>query len=642
MNSFSTIDSLTTALVALPLLGFLINGLMGQRLSKSMVGAIGSGVVLGAFLLSCGLMSMHLSGAFESHTTNLFAWLPIGDYTAKFALLVDPLSLLMLMVVTGVGSLIHIYSIGYMHEDEGFYKFFAYLNLFIFSMLLLVLGANFPMLFAGWEGVGLCSYLLIGFWYKNADYTAAAQKAFVMNRIGDLGFLLGIFLVFSTFGTLDFTDVMNAALQLGTDSPVAVGITLLLFVGAMGKSAQLPLFTWLPDAMAGPTPVSALIHAATMVTAGLYMIARCNVLYALAPTTLHFITLIAIATALLAATIAVFQNDIKKVLAYSTVSQLGYMFAAMGMGAFATGMFHVMTHAFFKALLFLGAGAVIHALHGEQNIGQMGGLKNRIPFTYKIFLVGTLAVAGLPPLSGFFSKDEILATVFAHNPILWVLLLLGSLLTAFYMLRLLWLVFYGEYRGNHHVVEHLHDNPNTMNYPLVVLAVLSVVGGFVGMPAFLHLGNAFHEFLEPVFASSAALLPHQHLHATTEIALMALTVALVGTLIYLALFTDRLSGIFLRSLHTEGKNTAWWKKLWSKKYYVDEIYDTLFVSPSRMVSRALHQVDTQLVDGTVNGLGHLTALFSQMSVATQIGKIGGYMLLMSLGVLGLLLVFVLG
>ena len=330
MNTFSSLDAATVGIVLAPLIGFLINGLMGKKLSKSLIGMVGSGSVLVSFVLSCFLFVTQLSGSYESHTTTLFSWLPLGNYTVNFSFLVDPLSLLMLMVVTGVGFLIHVYSIGYMHNDEGFYKFFAYLNLFIFSMLLLVLGANFLVMFAGWEGVGLCSYLLIGFWYKNTDYTAAAQKAFVMNRIGDLGFLLGIFLILNTFGTLDFADVMNNASSLSANNPTLVAITLLLFVGATGKSAQVPLFTWLPDAMAGPTPVSALIHAATMVTAGLYMIARCNVLFSLAPTTLSVISVVAIITALLAATIAIFQNDIKKILAYSTVSQLGYMFLAMG------------------------------------------------------------------------------------------------------------------------------------------------------------------------------------------------------------------------------------------------------------------------------------------------------------------------
>lgn len=637
MNTFSSLDAATVGIVLAPLIGFLINGLMGKKLSKSLIGMVGSGSVLVSFVLSCFLFVTQLSGSYESHTTTLFSWLPLGNYTVNFSFLVDPLSLLMLMVVTGVGFLIHVYSIGYMHNDEGFYKFFAYLNLFIFSMLLLVLGANFPVMFAGWEGVGLCSYLLIGFWYKNADYTAAAQKAFVMNRIGDLGFLLGIFLILNTFGTLDFADVMNNASSLSANNPTLVAITLLLFVGATGKSAQVPLFTWLPDAMAGPTPVSALIHAATMVTAGLYMIARCNVLFALAPTTLSVISVVAIITALLAATIAIFQNDIKKILAYSTVSQLGYMFLAMGLGAFGSGMFHVMTHAFFKALLFLGAGAVIHSLHGEQDIRRMGGLKDHMPLTYKIFLVGTIAIAGIPPFAGFFSKDEILLNAFMDNKILWVLGIIGSLITAGYMFRLLYLVFWGSYRGDANTLHHLHHNPNSMNYPLIVLAVLSVVGGLVGLPEFTGI-NAFQHFLEPVFAQSAAMQHHHHLSVAAELALMAFTVGLVLIVVYNLL--TRYQSLLIGSMDTDNKNQTWWKTLFVNKYYVDEIYDAVFVRPSRALSVFFYKVvDVQIIDGIVNGIGQGTMLLSRASRDLQSGSVGGYLLWMAIGVLAIILAF---
>ncbi|GIV32530.1 MAG: hypothetical protein KatS3mg031_0065 [Chitinophagales bacterium] len=438
----------------LPLIGFLINGLLRNKLSKTVAGVIGSATVLGSFLVSASIFSEHLHHPHNSVIVPLIDWITVGDFSAPFAFQVDSLSIMMMLIVTGIGFLIHVYSMGYMHEDDGHNRFFAYLNLFIFFMLLLVTANNYLLLFVGWEGVGLCSYLLIGFWYKNHDYNDAAKKAFIVNRIGDLGFLLGMLLIFKTFGSLNFHDVFDAVIErfnsgeFRIGQPVLVTIGILLFIGAMGKSAQIPLYTWLPDAMAGPTPVSALIHAATMVTAGIYLVVRSNVIYTLAPAALHLVLAIGVATALFAATIGLFQNDIKKVLAYSTVSQLGYMFAALGVGAFTAGMFHLMTHAFFKALLFLGAGSVIHALHHEQDIRNMGGLRKYMPVTFITFLIATLAISGIPPLSGFFSKDEILAHVFMHNKVAWAFLFAGSLLTAFYMFRLVLPHIYRNVPGN--------------------------------------------------------------------------------------------------------------------------------------------------------------------------------------------------
>jgi NADH-quinone oxidoreductase subunit L len=625
MSNLSTIDIALGGIVAAPFIGFLLNGLLGRNLSKSLSALIGCGAIGISFALSLLLMAQHLGGAFESHTTTLFEWIPMGTSNINFSLLADPLSLIMLLVITGVGSLIHIYSAGYMHDDEGFYKFFAYMNLFVFSMLLLVLGSNFVMMFAGWEGVGLCSFLLIGFWFKNADYNAAAKKAFVMNRIGDLGFLLGMFLILVNFGSLNYADIF-ANNSFAINDPTLIAITLLLFVGAAGKSAQIPLYTWLPDAMAGPTPVSALIHAATMVTAGVYMIGRCGSLYSAAPFTAHIIAIIGMATALLAATIAVYQNDIKKILAYSTVSQLGYMFVAMGLGAYTAGIFHLVTHAFFKALLFLGAGAVIHALHGEQDIRKMGGLKDQIPTTYRVMLIGTLAIAGLPPLSGFFSKDEILLHAFEQNKILWIFAVIGSLLTTFYMFRMLMLTFWGEYRGNKHTLEHLHHNPASMNIPLVVLAVLSVVGGFIGLPHFLG-GSWLHHFLAPVFGQTENIL---HVEPTTEMGLMAFMVALVGALIYYV--TTRYNAQQANDWVTENTEAKLYKRLPAHKYYVDELYDGLIVRPLNAFSQFAHRIlDVEFFDGIVNGIGSAAVGFGALARRLQTGDVSFYLFIMVLG-----------
>ncbi|MBL8993784.1 MAG: NADH-quinone oxidoreductase subunit L, partial [Spirochaetia bacterium] len=467
----------------LPLAGFLINGLCGKWLPKAVSGTIGAGVIFASAVMTVSLFLKVQAGTTPVPMTyTLFDWIKVGGFSIPFAILIDPLSIIMILIVTCVGFLIHLYSIGYMWKDEGFARFFAYLNLFTFSMLLLVMGNNFALLFIGWEGVGLCSYLLIGFWFKNNAYNKAAVKAFVMNRIGDLGFILGIFLIVTHFGSLVFTDVFEAAQSRTLGEPVIVWIAIFLFIGAVGKSAQIPLYTWLPDAMAGPTPVSALIHAATMGIAGVYMVIRSNVLYTHAPLVLDLIAAVGMATALLAALIALTQTDIKKVLAYSTVSQLGYMFVALGVGAYTSSLFHVITHAFFKALLFLAAGSVIHALHEEQDIRRMGGLRKSIPITYWTFFIGTLAIASIPPFSGFFSKDEILLNLFEHNKLLWGFALLGSFLTTFYMFRLFFLTFHGEFRGSAETKSHIHESPLVMTIPLMLLALLSLGGGIIGLP----------------------------------------------------------------------------------------------------------------------------------------------------------------
>jgi NADH-quinone oxidoreductase subunit L len=625
------------ALVPLfPLLGFIITGLFGKSLSKTVAGIVASGAILLSFVVSLLLfIELNQAGDNVSHTVKLFDWIQAGKFSADLSLLIDPLSSVFLLIITGVGFLIHVYSTGYMHDDEGHNKFFSYLNLFVFFMLLLVLGSNFLVMFVGWEGVGLCSYLLIGFWFKNTNYNNAAKKAFIMNRIGDLGFLLGIFLIYVTFGSVSYSDVFTQAKFYTADEPVMIAITLLLFVGAMGKSAQLPLYTWLPDAMAGPTPVSALIHAATMVTAGIYMIARSNILYTLAPTSLHIVALIGVITAVFAATIGLLQNDIKKVLAYSTVSQLGYMFLALGIGAYTSAVFHVITHAFFKALLFLGAGSVIHAMGGEQDIRKMGGLKGHLPTTFATFLIGTIAIAGIPPFAGFFSKDEILAHAFAHNKIFWLLGVGGSVLTAFYMFRLLFLTFYGKFRGTHHQEEHLHESPKSITIPLVVLAGLSIVGGFVGLPEAFHAKHLLKSFLSPVFADSdLRMLPAEISHAT-EYALMALAIVIVLVVVLLARNKYVVKGELPVADDVALSPSS---KLIANKYYVDEIYDNLIVKPLHWISGIFYRVmDIQVVDGFVNFIGKAVVWSSNSLRLTQTGKIGYYVFVMVLSVALLLL-----
>ena len=602
-----------------PLIGFLVNGLFRNSLSKTSVGIIGSGAILASFIISVVLfLNVRSGGALPVEP--LFQFINIPAFKIDFAFQVDQLSSLFLLIITGVGFLIHVYSTSYMHEEEPdhFARYFSYLNLFVFSMLLLVLGANYVIMFIGWEGVGLCSYLLIGYWFKNDSYNYAAKKAFVMNRIGDLGFLLGIFWLLSKLGTANYNDVFANTAQL---SPTDItGITVLLFIGAMGKSAQIPLYTWLPDAMAGPTPVSALIHAATMVTAGIYMVARSNVLYSLSAVAENLVAIIGIATALFSATIAIKQNDIKKVLAYSTVSQLGYMFLGLGVGAYTGAVFHVMTHAFFKALLFLGAGSVIHAIHNQQDIRYMGGLKKYLPVTHITFLAGCIAISGIPPFSGFFSKDEILAAAYAKNPMYWVLGVIGAGMTAFYMFRLYATTFLGTFRGTEEQKHHLHESPVAITTPLLILAILSVIGGFVNVPEIFGGGQQLHHFLAPALKSENLEKVHE-LGSSKEYKLMAVSVlvALLAILIALLKYVKK----------PELEEPAGFGKVLANKWYIDEIYDALIVNPLAFLGNFLKNViDKSGIDGFVNGVGTFIQYSSRRLRLVQNGKVGTYILYM--------------
>ena len=611
----------------LPLIGFIINGLGFGKLSKNTAAIIGCGSVLLSFIIACGIFYEDLGREGEAMQKIYFTWISAGNYSVDFSLLVDRLSIIMMLIVTGVGFLIHVYSAGYMSHDAGFGKFFAYMNLFMFSMLVLVLGANYVMMFIGWEGVGLCSYLLIGFWNKNREYTAAANKAFIMNRIGDLGFLLGIFLIFKTFGTSDFSSVFASAQSFSSGDTTIALITLFLFIGAMGKSAQIPLFTWLPDAMAGPTPVSALIHAATMVTAGIYMIARSNIMYALAPSTSEFVAIVGACTALMAGIIALTQTDIKKVLAYSTVSQLGYMFVALGVTAYSSAMFHVMTHAFFKALLFLGAGSVIHAMSGEQNIRKMGGLRKHLPITFITMAIATLAIAGFPPFAGFFSKDEILSAAYSHSMILFVILAATSVLTALYMFRMFALTFFGEFRGTKHQLEHLHESPKSMTVPLMILMVLSAVGGFLGIPEALGGKHFLSEYFSPVFGGNTRIQPHEVSH-TFEYGLMIVSIVLI-ILIY-RFITQRYDKKAITV--TDESKLSLWYKLSLNKFYVDELYDKVFVKPIEAMSHFFFgTLEKKVIDGTVEGSGRTVYYFSSLLKNLQTGNISFYVLMMVIG-----------
>ena len=612
----------------LPLVGFLINGLGRNFLSRMLVNIIGCGVLIASFVISLLVFREMAAPGATPMVIRYFDFIKAGGLDIQASFLVDQLSALFLLVITGIGSLIHVYSTAYMHEETTphYARYFAYLNLFVFSMLLLVLGSNFVVMFVGWEGVGLCSYLLIGYWFGNASYNNAAKKAFVMNRIGDLGFLLAIFWMLSQFGSIAYADVFSKA----STAPVALltGITILLFVGAMGKSAQIPLYTWLPDAMAGPTPVSALIHAATMVTAGVYMIARSNVLFTLAPISQNLVAIIGISTALLAATIALKQNDIKKVLAYSTVSQLGLMFLALGVGAYTAGVFHVMTHAFFKALLFLGAGSVIHAMHHEQDIMNMGGLRKKLPITHITFLIGCLAIAGIPPFAGFFSKDEILTAALEKNPVYYVLALATSLMTAFYMFRLYFLTFSGKFRGSHEQEHHLHESPVPMTLPLIVLAILSVVGGWVGIPAvFAENAHLLSHFLSPVVASVKPAHPAIHLSHSSELALMGGVLVLILVMIVLA----------SKKFSKENIDTAapsGFSAVLSNKWYVDEIYEAIIVRPINWISSFLSRVvDNRLIDGLVNGVGKGVQFSARQLRLLQSGQVGSYILIMMIAII---------
>ena len=612
-----------------PLIGFLIIGLGRRYLSKSLTGFIGSGVILASFIVSLLIFFQVKDG--NSGTFTYFNFISAGNLKVPFAFQLDALSSLFLLIITGVGFLIHVYSASYMHHEskDHFARYFSYLNLFVFSMLLLVMGANFVILFIGWEGVGLCSYLLIGYWFKNTEYNYAARKAFVMNRIGDLAFLIAIFWIFSKIGSTSFTEVFSEDALAKLSSTDITGITLLLFVGATGKSAQIPLYTWLPDAMAGPTPVSALIHAATMVTAGIYMIARSNALYSLSEVTQNIVAYIGLATALLAATIALKQNDIKKVLAYSTVSQLGYMFLALGVGAYTAAVFHVMTHAFFKALLFLGSGSVIHAMNGEQDIRNMGGLSKKLKITSFTFLIGCIAIAGIPPLSGFFSKDAILLGAFLHEKggiVLYSIALFTALLTAFYMFRLYFVTFTGKFRGRHEQEHHLHESPSLMTVPLIILAVLSIIGGFVGIPEVFAAGaDKISGFLAPVIAKQDA---HEVSHST-EYLLMGLSTGLVVLTIVFA---------WSRFKNYQPKEEKAFGKVLENKWYVDELYDKVIANPLNRFAGFLNNIfEKYIVDGVVNGVGRAVNYSSRQLRLLQSGQVGSYVLLMVLSILVLLL-----
>jgi len=625
-NSFS---SLVYWVPLLPLIGFLVNGLGRNYISKSLTGIIGSGVIFVSFVLSV-LIFNETRAESSPLIVHLFDFIKTADIHIPFAFQVDRLSALFLLVITGVGFLIHLYSTAYMHEESSshFARYFAYLNLFVFNMLLLVLGANYLIMFIGWEGVGLCSYLLIGYWFKNVDYGAAARKAFVMNRIGDLGFLLGLFFILQQFGTLNYIDVFSSTS--GVSAAVLTTITLLLFVGATGKSAQIPLYTWLPDAMAGPTPVSALIHAATMVTAGIYMIARSNILYTLSPVTQTVVAVVGLVTALLAATIALKQNDIKKVLAYSTVSQLGYMFLGLGVGAYTGAVFHVMTHAFFKALLFLGAGSVIHAMHHEQDIRKMGGLAKKLPHTHWTFLVGCIAIAGIPPFSGFFSKDEILIGAYAVSPILYWVGLLGALMTAFYMFRLYATTFRGKFRGTHEQEHHLHESPFAMIFPLIVLAILAIVSGFIGIPElFVKDAHWLHTYLAPVFQQSAALSHAHNISHETEYILLAVSITLIVVMV----------GYAWKKFATkpELSDAEGLGKVLFNKWYVDELYTTIISKPlDKLASFSLKFIEKKSIDGVVNGTGKFVHWGGRQLRLWQSGQVGSYILWMVLGLLAVI------
>jgi NADH-quinone oxidoreductase subunit L len=612
-----------------PLIGFLIIGLGRKYLSRSLTGIIGSGVILFSFLISVWIFFQVKEG--NSGVVNYFNFISAGSLKIPFSFQIDALSSLFLLIITGVGFLIHVYSASYMHHEskEHFARYFSYLNLFVFSMLLLVMGGNFVILFIGWEGVGLCSYLLIGYWFKNTEYNYAARKAFVMNRIGDLAFLIAIFMIIAKVGSVNFSDVFSAE-GLQKLSPSATIITLLLFVGATGKSAQIPLYTWLPDAMAGPTPVSALIHAATMVTAGIYMIARSNLLYSLSEVTQNIVAYIGLATALLAATIALKQNDIKKVLAYSTVSQLGYMFLALGVGAYTAAVFHVMTHAFFKALLFLGSGSVIHAMGGEQDIRNMGGLSKKLKITFFTFLIGCLAITGIPPFSGFFSKDAILLAAFEHDErgkilILYSISLFTALLTTYYMFRLLFITFTGKFRGTQEQEHHLHESPALMTVPLIVLAVLAAIGGFVGIPeVFVKGGDKLTPFLSSVIATN-----HEPVSRSTEFFLMGLSgVLVVATIIF----------TWFRFKNFQPKEQKGFGKVLENKWYVDELYDKIIVNPLNKLAGFLNNFfERFIIDGIVNGVGRAVNYSSRQLRLLQSGQVGSYVLLMVLSILLLLL-----
>jgi len=617
--------NLLTLIVVLPLTGFLLNGLLGPRLGKSFVTVVGCGLPVLAFLATIRAFGQLDGAAGLALVESAYTWAVVGDFSFDIAFYFDRLSALMTLIVTGVGSLIHIYSTGYMKDDPSYARYFAYLNLFLFFMLLLVLGRSLLVCFVGWEGVGLASYLLIGFWFEDPAKAAAGKKAFITNRVGDAGFLLGMFLIYYALGTLDF-DAVNAAFQGPVPPAVSASLVgVLLFIGATGKSAQIPLHVWLPDAMAGPTPVSALIHAATMVTAGVYLVARLNGLYLVAPEASQLIAGIGVATAFFAATIAVVQTDIKKVLAYSTISQLGFMFLALGVGAYGVAVFHVYTHAFFKACLFLGAGSVIHALGGEQDIRKMGGLARRIPVTFVTFAVATAAIAGLPPLAGFFSKDEILWYAFASerggSPLLWAVASVTALLTAFYMFRLLILTFLTPSRMDHETEHHVHESPWSMTSVLVVLAVLSAIGGF------FHV----YLFLEPVMPLPETAHALEHLE--WPLIILAVVIGLAGLAAAVYVYRGGLDRAERLERRFPGLH-----RLLSGKYYIDELYEAVLGRPLHWISERvfLGLGDRRLIDGSLHGLASLAQRAAGRLSSVETGQLQQYLWLALMGIVALL------
>ncbi|HVN22840.1 MAG TPA: NADH-quinone oxidoreductase subunit L [Syntrophorhabdales bacterium] len=638
-----------------PAVGFLINGFLGKKLPKAVVSWVACLSLFASFVVSVTILFQFFQLPPEERIfeRNIFNWITAGEFNATVGFRIDPLSIIMCLVVTGVGFLIHVYSVGYMHDDEGYPRYFTYLNLFVFMMLILVTANNILLMFVGWEGVGLCSYLLIGFWFRKDSASNAGKKAFIVNRIGDYGFLLGIFLLFVTLGahgvwTLNYGEIQKNAHLLGASA--ATLITLLFFIGATGKSAQLPLYVWLPDAMEGPTPVSSLIHAATMVTAGVYMVARLNFIYTLAPQIMILVALVGALTAIFSASIGFAQNDIKRVLAYSTVSQLGFMFIGVGVGAYAAGIFHLMTHAFFKGLLFLGAGSVIHAMSGEQDMRKMGGLRKKIPITYWTFVFACIAIAGVPGFSGFFSKDEILWRAFSAGGayrIVWVIAAVTAGMTAFYMFRLLFGTFHGECRASEDVKHHIHESPRVMTIPLMILAVLSVIGGYVGVPHIIGGSNLIERWLEPVFggagehAAGAAHAGGLNLisqafassggaeEGSAEMTLMILSVVVAFIGIYIAYvlyiknpelpkrFVARFSG-----LHRVVYN----------KYFVDEIYGATVVSFIRGLAIGFKSfVDEIVIDGTINGVAAFLGWCGSLLRQVQAGYVQGYAFAMIVG-----------
>ncbi|MDY6843893.1 MAG: NADH-quinone oxidoreductase subunit L [Thermodesulfobacteriota bacterium] len=650
-------DSYVWLVPLFPLLAVLINGLLGIRFKKGTIGLVACTSLFLSFIVSALIFYQVLQLPADQRNIEvvLYTWIGSGTFNVDFGFLIDPLSLVMMLVVSGVSFLIHLYSCGYMHDDPGFRRYFVELNLFTFFMLLLVSANNYLLMFIGWEGVGLCSYLLIGFWFERKAPADAGKKAFIVNRVGDFAFLLGMMYMYKIFGTLNYLEVFEKAPQMfTTGSLVVTTITLLLFAGATGKSAQIPLYTWLPDAMEGPTPVSALIHAATMVTAGVYMVVRSNVLYVLAPISMEIVAIIGAVTALFAATIALTQFDIKRVLAYSTISQLGYMFLAAGVGAFSAAIFHLMTHAFFKALLFLGAGSVMHALAGELDMRKMGGVKKYTPTTYWTFLIATLAISGIFPFAGFFSKDEILWSAFTKNHFLWGLGAFTALLTAFYMFRALYMTFHGTSRMDEEVEKHAHESPKIMTVPLTILAVLSVIGGFVGIPI-IKGANVFGDFLSPIFTSVGGKVVEATTHAHTathahEAAHAAghsigLELSMMGVSLIIAIFGILVAyTAYLKVPDLPRKIAAKFRVIHTfllNKYYIDELYDFLFVNSIKSFCLFFWKIiDTILVDGLVNGVGFFVTVFSSIIKRIQTGYVQTYALYILIGVVILVFYYI--